>query len=250
MKRLLLFFTVCIKFFTFGQDYNFDWTISEGGISSDFSFCVTSDSYGNVYTIGMFNDTVDFDPGIGVFELASNGLTDIYVQKLDPQGNLIWVKQMGGAFADYGYSIVTDDLGNVYTTGNFHDSVDFDPGSGSDILVANGDITEEDIFVQKLDVNGNLVWVTYTKDTNNFLQSFLLKTSKLQMDKDNLYFSNNQNSLFSVDKNSGFVNWRQNINSEIKPLIVENLIFSLAAIIHLKLNWMRSVFKVMNFLHL
>ena len=159
MKRLLLLFTVCITFFTFGQDYNFDWTISEGGISSDFSFCVTSDSYGNVYTIGMFNDTVDFDPGIGVFQLASNGLTDIYVQKLDPQGNLIWVKQMGGAFADYGYSIVTDDLGNVYTTGNFHDSVDFDPGSGSDILVANGDITEEDIFIQKLDANGNLVWV-------------------------------------------------------------------------------------------
>ena len=76
--------------------------------------------------------------------------------------------------------------------------------------------------------NGNLVWVTYTKDTNNFLQSFLLKTSKLQMDKDNLYFSNNQNSFFSVEKNSGFVNWKQNINSEIKPIIVENLIFSIS----------------------
>ena len=76
--------------------------------------------------------------------------------------------------------------------------------------------------------NGNLVWVTYTKDTNNFLQSFLLKTSKLQMDKDNLYFSNNQNSFFSVEKNSGLVNWKQNINSEIKPIIVENLIFSIS----------------------
>ena len=77
--------------------------------------------------------------------------------------------------------------------------------------------------------NGNLVWVTYTKDNNNFLQSFLLKTSKLIMDDNNLYFSNNQNSLFSVDKNSGFVNWRQNINSEIKPLIVDNLIFSISS---------------------
>ena len=77
--------------------------------------------------------------------------------------------------------------------------------------------------------NGNLIWVTYTKDTDNFLQSFLLKTSKLIMDNDNLYFSNNQNAFFSVDKKSGFVNWKQNINSEIKPVIVENLIFSISS---------------------
>ena len=77
--------------------------------------------------------------------------------------------------------------------------------------------------------NGNLIWVTFTKDTNNFLQSFLLKTSKLTMDDDNLYFSNNQNSFFSVDKKTGFVNWKQNINSEIKPVIIKNLIFSVSS---------------------
>ena len=159
MKRLLTTLFIATAFISFGQNHNFEWAISEGGVSSDFSYCVTSDIYGNVYTIGIFNDTVDFDPGIGVFELASNGLTDIYIQKLDPQGNLIWVKQMGGAYADYGYSIVTDDLGNVYTTGNFHGAVDFDPGPGSNVFIANGAITEEDIFIQKLDVNGNLVWV-------------------------------------------------------------------------------------------
>ena len=77
--------------------------------------------------------------------------------------------------------------------------------------------------------NGNLIWVTFTKDTNNFLQSFLLKTSKLTMDDDNLYFSNNQNSFFSVDKKTGIVNWKQNINSEIKPVIIKNLIFSVSS---------------------
>ena len=77
--------------------------------------------------------------------------------------------------------------------------------------------------------NGNLIWVTYTKDTDNFLQSFLLKTSELIIDNDNLYFSNNQNSFFSVDKNSGFINWKQSVNSEIKPVIVDNLIFSISS---------------------
>jgi uncharacterized repeat protein (TIGR01451 family) len=141
------------------QNHEFDWAITEGGISSDFSFFVTSDDSGNVYTIGMFNDSVDFDPGTGINGLVSNGVTDIFIQKLDFQGNLIWVKQMGGAYADYGYSIAVDDFGNVYSTGNFHDSVDFDPGPGSNVLYASGDVTEEDIFIQKLDVNGNLIWV-------------------------------------------------------------------------------------------
>ena len=77
--------------------------------------------------------------------------------------------------------------------------------------------------------NGNLSWVTYTKDNDNFFQSFLLKTSKLTMDNDNLYFVNNQNSFFSLDKKSGFVNWSQNINSEIQPVIFENLIFSISS---------------------
>ena len=48
--------------------------------------------------------------------------------------------------------------------------------------------------------NGNLVWVTPTKDTDNFFESFLFKTSKILLDNDQLFFSNNQNSFFSLDK--------------------------------------------------
>ena len=84
--------------------------------------------------------------------------------------------------------------------------------------------------IYALDKNsGNLSWVTYTKNTDNFFQSFLLKTSKLIMDNNDLYFVNNQNSFFSLEKKSGFVNWSQNINSEIRPIIFENLIFSISS---------------------
>jgi outer membrane protein assembly factor BamB len=76
--------------------------------------------------------------------------------------------------------------------------------------------------------NGNLVWVTPTKDTDNFFESFLFKTSKILLDNDQLFFSNNQNSFFSLDKKSGFINWKNNINSETKPIVVENIIFTVS----------------------
>ena len=76
--------------------------------------------------------------------------------------------------------------------------------------------------------NGNLVWVTPTKDTDNFFESFLFKTSKILLNNDQLFFSNNQNSFFSLDKKSGFINWKNNVNSETKPIIVENVIFTIS----------------------
>ena len=76
--------------------------------------------------------------------------------------------------------------------------------------------------------NGNLVWITPTKDTDNFFESFLFKTSKILLDNNQLFFSNNQNSFFSLDKKSGFIIWKNNINSEIKPIIVDNIIFTIS----------------------
>ena len=77
--------------------------------------------------------------------------------------------------------------------------------------------------------NGNLVWITPTKDKDNFFESFLFRTSKILLEKDQLFFSNNQNTFFSIDKNSGIINWKHNINSEIKPIIIGNMIFTISS---------------------
>src|SRR5260221_174489 len=68
-----------------------------------------------------------------------------------------WAKSMGGIAYDFGTSIVVDASGNVYTTGSFYGTVDFDPGAGTFNLVSSG---LEDIFVSKLDAAGNLLWAT------------------------------------------------------------------------------------------
>ena len=84
----------------------------------------------------------------------------------------------------------------------------------------------EIISLDKL--NGNLKWITPTIDYGEVLQSFLIKNSHLVLDKNSIYFSNNKNSFFSLDVNLGFINWRQNISSQIKPIVIDNLILTIS----------------------
>lgn len=135
---------------------NFLWVKQLGGIGYDLVSSITTNHAGYIYIAGSFEDTVDFDPGIGISNLISTGIDDIFVQKLDSNGDLIWVKQTGGTSSDRPTSIITDQLGNIYTTGTFYYTVDFDPGIGSSNLTSMG---ADDMFVQKLDSNGNFLWV-------------------------------------------------------------------------------------------
>src|SRR5215831_10964256 len=72
--------------------------------------------------------------------------------------NFKWAKQMVGAVCGGGYSsrsVTTDKAGNVYTTGYFNGTVDFDPGPGTFNLTAGG---IPDMFISKLDAAGNFIW--------------------------------------------------------------------------------------------
>ncbi|MBL4735874.1 MAG: T9SS type A sorting domain-containing protein [Flavobacteriales bacterium] len=137
------------------QSVNLEWARSMGGIYSDVAYSITTDASGNLYITGGYYGTVDFDPGVATFNLTSNGSQDIFVQKLDASGNFIWAKSMGGSSIDYALSITIDAWGNVYTTGGFHNTADFDPSPAIFDLISNGDY---DVFIQKLDSNGNFIW--------------------------------------------------------------------------------------------
>jgi len=106
-------------------------------------------------TTGYFHGTVDFDPGAGTTNLTSAGDLDIFVHKLDASGNLVWAKRIGNTGEDDGYYITTDASGNVYTVGNFQNTVDFDPSAGTSNLTAAGG---KDVFIHKLDPSGNFLW--------------------------------------------------------------------------------------------
>ena len=110
---------------------NLIWVKKIGGNSNEIGKSITSDINGNIYTTGYFRSQTDFDPGASTYNLTNIGLRDIFIQKLDANGNFQWAKQMGGTGDDEGNSITTDINGYVYTTGSFQRTVDFDPDTGT-----------------------------------------------------------------------------------------------------------------------
>ena len=138
----------------FDANGQFVWAVSFGDFDFDWGAGITTDTFGNVILTGYFKGTVDFDPGPGTYNLSA-GSIDIYVLKLDADGSFVWARNMGGQGDDTGRAIVLDDSGNVYTTGRFQETADFDPGPNVYNLTANG---ETDIFVSKLNNEGNFVW--------------------------------------------------------------------------------------------
>ena len=128
-----------------------------GQIANDVFIAV--DELQSIYLSGSFYGTVDFDPGPplhNLTEVSNIGPKDMFVLKLTAEGNFSWVKQIGGSEEDVAISIGLDVQGNIYTTGNFTGTADFDPGPGVFNLFSFNGISNTGIL--KLDGNGDFIW--------------------------------------------------------------------------------------------
>jgi len=132
-----------------------EWAIHVGDKSNDYGQGVAVGPKGDVYSIGYFEGTVDFDPGSGTKSLKSFGQPDIYILKVSSKGTFEWVRQNGGSSIDIGMSVHVDTSGNVFSTGYFWGTGDFDPGAATETLKSLGG---PDVFIQKLDSKGKLIW--------------------------------------------------------------------------------------------
>jgi len=140
------------KFFSDG----FEWAISAGGSYIDKGLDISLDSNGNIYVTGEFHNTVTF----GNYTITSNGNYDVFVAKADNDGNWLWAKNGGGSGWDEGACISVDSSGNVFIGGYFHTTAYF----GNLTLICSGNY---DIFVVKLDTNGNWIWAKRAGGTDN-----------------------------------------------------------------------------------
>ncbi len=123
------------------------WANGAGGSGNDTCTDVVCDSLGNLYVTGSFQGSAGFGDDIA----TSQGDYDIFVAKLDTEGDWEWVATAGGFGSDSGIALTLDGEGNLYAAGGFSASAFF----GSTTLTSVGN---QDVFVAKLDTDGNWLW--------------------------------------------------------------------------------------------
>ncbi len=106
------------------------WVNGIGQADWDYAFGVTTDDSGAVYVTGLFTGTeVDFDPQGNMDKgRISSQKTDMFLARYFPDGQLDWVKAIGGNTdrLESGFDVVSNSFGEVYVAGQFAgENVDF-----------------------------------------------------------------------------------------------------------------------------
>jgi hypothetical protein len=137
------------------------------GTDSTQAQAIAVDPLGNAFLTGSFQGSGSFDPGSGTTVLTSvGGFGNAFVARLDANGQLVWADQLGTGVNSFGTGIALDGADNVYTTGSFwQGSGNFDPGSGTALLVSSGSASA---YVSRLDANGQFVWAESLGDGSDY----------------------------------------------------------------------------------
>jgi hypothetical protein len=201
---LLLFFLLKTDALT--AQASFQWAKSNQGLLADEATAVALDALGNVYYAGNFEGVFDLDPSASTSTIASGGLKDNFIIKLDASGNFIWGKNFSGTNNSYITDIVADATNNIIIVGNLLGSADFDPSPSTFVLTAPGSSNAG--FVSKLDFNGNYVWAkTYTSTTN-------ASASSVEVDAaSNIYIGGNFFGVIDLDPGASSINITTNNTS-------------------------------------
>ncbi len=128
------------------------WSGGAGGRALDISI----DDNGNIYVLGSYNDTVDFDPGAGIARVECE-LNSLHMSKLDSDGNLQWTQGWNNleTIWDEIYKIAVIPGSGVVIVGTFIGNIDLEPGDWS--VVGHSD--EESVNIIVLNDRGEFQWV-------------------------------------------------------------------------------------------
>jgi hypothetical protein len=110
------------------------WTRQFGSDMTDLAGGVATDGSGNVIVVGHTDRGFDA------------GYLDVYVRKLDPDGEVVWTREFGSDSTDHGVGAATDGTGSVFVAGNT---------IGAIVSGGGGDW---DVWVRKYDPAGEVEW--------------------------------------------------------------------------------------------
>jgi hypothetical protein len=117
---------------------------------------MTLDENNNIFITGSFIGTVDFDLSFDDYELTSEDNNDMFVLKLNSDGEFVWAKAFDGALSGAAYPMdIAVKNSEIYVTGYFDYTIQFDASVAESEHQSNG---EDDVFLLQLDNEGNYVW--------------------------------------------------------------------------------------------
>ena len=140
------------------------WANSIGSQGNDDGKACAVAPNGNVYVAGVFTSTIDLDPSAAVYNVTSNGLTDIFLACYTPSGNFLWGLGIGGTGYDGALNLAVDKNNNVIIVGYFRgQGINFDPLSAGKYLSDNGaagPVLQKggDGFAAKYNSSGACMW--------------------------------------------------------------------------------------------
>ncbi len=135
-------------------DGNFVWVKTYDGPGGIVEVeAIEFDANEDILVTGRFRNQVDLDTGAGVDNYTTNGSDDIFISKVDSDGNYLWGQAFGGAGLDFA-NVITEINDQIYMGGTFSGTVDLDPGAGDNTVTSNGDL---DAFFSIFDTDGNYI---------------------------------------------------------------------------------------------
>ncbi len=150
-KSLFLLFLV-FPFFANAQAPVWEWAKNFGGSDPESEPSVATDNDGNVFLTGnFFSATLTI--GSTTLTNDSAGVPDMFLVKMDNNGNVLWATSAGGNDQDRAFSVAVDADGNCYVAGSFKSpSITF--GTTTLTNASSG----YDCFIVKYDADGNVLW--------------------------------------------------------------------------------------------
>ncbi len=126
---------------------NLTWVDRIGSTGNDRVIGIAVDASQNVYVSGFIGANADMDPGIPVVTFAVAGTYNAFFGKYSSTGAYTFAKQITGRYSE-GDDINIDASGNIYLTGSYATSNDFDPSGGTANL-STASLTQLDVFLAK-----------------------------------------------------------------------------------------------------
>lgn len=164
------------------QNNTYQWVKQIGGSSQDNGYGVATDSKGNVYATGYFQNKAYIGLPGAYDSITAAGSFEVFLTKMDKDGNLLWAHPIGGTASDEGHAVTVDRNDQVIVTGSYRGTVNFDKGNGNTSFTSNNGSV--DVFVAKYDSTGSFLWAQ-AFGSSNLDRAYSVKTD----DQNNVFIT-------------------------------------------------------------